>query len=113
MTSHLPESIEGLPNFCDAEQQIESAVCSSRGKSLFLTQNPIDFGRIRSAFANTLHMHQPLMPAGGSNFTTADIINTRSTSSKTSSELFTNVSQRKPELQRFSCRGASKTGQVL
>jgi hypothetical protein len=73
-TFHLPESIEGPPNFCGAEQQIESAVCSSRGKSLFLAQNRSDFGRIRSAFANALHMHQPLIPAGGSNLTTADII---------------------------------------
>jgi len=76
MTFHLPESIEGLPNFCGAEQQIESAVCSSRGKSVLLAQNRIDFGHIRSAFANALHMHhtwapckvicngQPLRPSG-------------------------------------------------
>ncbi len=74
MTFHLPESIEGLPNFCGAEQQIESAVCSSRGKSLFLAQKRIDLGRIRSAFANALHMHQPFIPAGGPNLTTAEII---------------------------------------
>ena len=74
MTFHLPESIEGLPNFCGAEQQIESAVCSSRGKSLFLAQKRVDFGRIRSAFANALHMHQPFIPAGGPNLTTAEII---------------------------------------
>ena len=74
MTSHLPESIDGLPNFCGAEDQVESAVGSGRGKRLFLPPSRIDFGRIRSAFANALHMHQPLIPAGGSNLTTAEII---------------------------------------
>jgi hypothetical protein len=34
----------------------------------------MDFGRARSAFANALHMHQPLIPAGGSDLGTAAVI---------------------------------------
>ena len=34
----------------------------------------IDFGSIRSAFAVALHMHQPLIPAGGGDLATAEII---------------------------------------
>ena len=74
MASQLPEYIDGLPNFCGAENQVESAVQSTQGKSLSLPQSWIDFGRIRSAFANALHMHQPLIPAGGGDLTSAEII---------------------------------------
>jgi hypothetical protein len=34
----------------------------------------MDFGRIKSAYAITLHMHQPLIPAGGGGLRTAEII---------------------------------------
>ena len=34
----------------------------------------IDFGGIRSAFAIALHMHQPLVPAGGGDLHTAAVI---------------------------------------
>jgi len=34
----------------------------------------VDFPNINSAFAIALHMHQPLIPAGGSNLATAEII---------------------------------------
>jgi len=74
MTFQLPEYIDGLPNFCGAENQVESAVQSTQGKSLSLPQSRIDFGRIRSGFANALHMHQPMIPAGGGDLTSAEII---------------------------------------
>ena len=74
MNAQLPESVEGLPNFCGAEQQVETAVHSSQSKSLFLAQSRIDFRRVRSAFANALHMHQPLIPAGGHDLQSAGII---------------------------------------
>ena len=41
---------------------------------MFLPESGIDFGRIKSAFAIALHMHQPLIPAGGGNLATAEII---------------------------------------
>jgi len=72
--SDLPEYVGSLPNICGAEAQIESALSASRSQRTFLPESGIDFGSIRSAFAIALHMHQPLIPAGGSNLTTAEII---------------------------------------
>ena len=74
MSSQMPESIDGLPNFCGAEDQVASAIQSNHGQRVFLSQSRVDFGRIRSAFANALHMHQPLVPAGGRDLTSAEII---------------------------------------
>ncbi len=70
----LPEYVDGLPNICGAEAEIERALAEAAGRSVFLPDSRIDFGRIRSAFANALHMHQPLIPAGGGDLATAEII---------------------------------------
>jgi hypothetical protein len=43
-------------------------------RSALSTQSTIDFTRIRSGFAVALHMHQPLIPAGGSDLNTAEIV---------------------------------------
>jgi hypothetical protein len=74
MISQLPEYVDRLPNICGAEQPLDSAIQSSRGNSVFLPESRIDFGRIRSVFAVALHMHQPLIPAGGGDLRTAEII---------------------------------------
>lgn len=70
----LPEQIDGLPNFCGAEEEIARAIEAARDRPVFLPESPIDFARIRSAFANALHMHQPLIPAGGPEPATAALI---------------------------------------
>ncbi len=72
--SELPEYIGSLPNICGAESQLESARRASAGRPVFLPESRIDFGNAQSAFACALHMHQPLIPAGGSNLGTAEII---------------------------------------
>jgi hypothetical protein len=41
---------------------------------IFLPECGIDFARINSGFANALHMHQPLIPAGGDDLPTAAVI---------------------------------------
>ncbi len=64
MDHNLPETIDGLPNICGAEAQITNAIASSASHTVFLHDSGIDFGRIRGAFANALHMHQPLIPCG-------------------------------------------------
>ena len=46
----------------------------ARSGPFYLPQSGIDFGRIRSAFAIALHMHQPLIPAGGGDLHTAAVI---------------------------------------
>ncbi len=70
----LPEYIDGLPNICGSESTVEQAVQPSRGRNVFLADSHLDFGRIRSAAAIALHMHQPLIPAGGAEIRTAAII---------------------------------------
>ncbi len=73
--NELPETIDGLPNICGFEDQIAEAM-KERGPIYVGGREPggergepggIDFSRIKSAFAVALHMHQPLIPAGGGN----------------------------------------------
>ena len=59
----LPEYVDGLPNLCGAEPLIARAARASA--PAFLPDSPIDFPRVRAGFAIALHMHQPLIPAGG------------------------------------------------
>lgn len=65
--STLPEYIDGLPNICGSE----SALAVARAKT---TPHGIDFSRLNSACAIALHMHQPLIPAGGPDLQTAEVI---------------------------------------
>jgi len=71
-TTTLPVQIDGLPNICGHEAAIADAM--HRPGPVYLPDSRIDFGRIRSCFANALHMHQPLIPAGGENLKTARVI---------------------------------------
>jgi hypothetical protein len=68
----LPEYIDGLPNICGSEELIAEATSGSG--PAYLNESGIDFGRIRSAFSIALHMHQPLIPAGGSDLRTAAVV---------------------------------------
>jgi hypothetical protein len=68
----LPETIGALPNLCGSEDLIREAV--SRSGPFYLPESGIDFGRIKSCFANALHMQQPLIPAGGDDLRTAAVI---------------------------------------
>jgi len=72
--AQLPEYVEGLPNICGWESQIENVIAESRGRAVFLPESSIDFGRLKAAFSCALHMHQPLIPAGGHNLQSAEII---------------------------------------
>jgi hypothetical protein len=71
--STLPEYVDGWPNLSGSESLVEQIV-RDRGEQVFLPESRIDFGGINSAFAVALHMHQPLIPAGGHDLTTAEII---------------------------------------
>jgi hypothetical protein len=70
----LPEYIDNLPNICGSEMLIESVVRPDRDRAVFSPESRINFGGINSAFAIALHMHQPLIPAGGQDLRTAAII---------------------------------------
>jgi len=62
----IPEIIDGLPNISGSEDLVERAVKEGAKKELYLNQTPLDFNRIKSTVAIALHMHQPLITAGGS-----------------------------------------------
>jgi hypothetical protein len=69
---HLPEIVDGLPNICGAESQVEEA---THGRQpVFLPDTNLRLDRLRAVFAVALHMHQPLIPAGGGDLKNADII---------------------------------------
>ncbi len=72
--SQLAEYVDGLPNLCGAEPLIEQTVRASRDRLVFLPESRVDFARIRAACAIALHMHQPLIPAGGSDLHNAALI---------------------------------------
>lgn len=69
----LSEIIDGLPNICGSERVIEQAV-QQRERGAFPAEKGFDFTQVRSAAAIVLHMHQPLIPAGGGDPQTAAII---------------------------------------
>jgi hypothetical protein len=72
MDDFLLESVNGLPNLTGSEQSIAHAM--AKNDPVFLPESDIDFAAIRSAFAIGLHMHQPLIPAGGGDLRTASVI---------------------------------------
>ena len=70
--SDLLENINGLPNLSGAEDRVAAAV--RKTGQIFLGENGVNFARIKSGFAIALHMHQPLIPAGGQDIRTAAVI---------------------------------------
>jgi hypothetical protein len=71
--NELAESLDGLPNLCGREALIDE-VTHARPRASLLPESRIDFARLRSAATIALHMHQPLIPAGGDDLPTAAII---------------------------------------
>jgi hypothetical protein len=70
----LPEYVDSLPNLCGSEQTVEAAIAAGRHRPVFLDETSVDIAGIDSAFAIALHMHQPLIPAGGPDLRTAAIV---------------------------------------
>ena len=74
MTIAIPEYVDGLPTIAGREAELDSAIRAAGKKEFFRPESRIDFGRLKSACAIALHMHQPLIPAGGHDLRTAAII---------------------------------------
>ncbi len=70
----LQEYIDGIPNISGSEEMIAAAIAGRRTEPVFLPESRIAFNSINSACAIALHMHQPLIPAGGSDLRNAEII---------------------------------------
>lgn len=70
----LPEYVDGLPNICGSEKQVEETVKASRDKAIYVKPDGKPFDGIRAVAAIALHQHQPLIPAGGGDLRTAALI---------------------------------------
>jgi len=68
--NQLAEYVDGLPNICGAEDQVTAVTTAPSPR---ITRG-IDLGRIKSAFAIALHMHQPLTFAGSGDLSTAEVV---------------------------------------
>jgi len=71
--SQLELYINDIPNICGSDALIEDAI-KNRPDTVYLQNSDIDFNNIRSTCAIALHMHQPLIPAGGDDLQTAALI---------------------------------------
>ncbi|MGB5547380.1 MAG: hypothetical protein WBM74_12480, partial [Polyangiales bacterium] len=71
MTTEIPEFIGDLPNICGEEQRLAQA---RMGEPVPPSESDVDFAGARSCVAVALHMHQPLIPAGGAELSTAKLI---------------------------------------
>jgi len=68
----LSEIVDGLPNICGAEAQVEEI---TRAQSpVYLNETNLRLDRLQAVFAVAMHMHQPLIPAGGNDLRTAELI---------------------------------------
>ena len=72
--NELTQTHNGLPEICGPEKTVVETMRTDGKHSTASTQSSIDFSRIRSGFAIALHMHQPLIPAGGPDLKTAEIV---------------------------------------
>lgn len=70
--SPIPEIVNGLPNISGHEAQVEAV--TSRRDPVYLNETNLRLDRLQSVCAIALHMQQPLIPAGGGDLSTADII---------------------------------------
>lgn len=64
-----PEIVDGLPNLCGHE-----TIIAGVRRQLLSVADASAWQGVRSACAIALHMHQPLIPAGGPDLRTAEII---------------------------------------
>jgi hypothetical protein len=70
--SDWPDRVNGVPNISGHEAEVAQA--TAHDGVVFRDASAVDFGSIRSAFAIALHQHQPLIPAGGDDLSTAAVI---------------------------------------
>ena len=68
----IPEIIDGLPNISGHEADVESV--TARREPVYLRETDLKLDRIQSACSIALHMQQPLIPAGGGDPRSADLI---------------------------------------
>ena len=71
----LAEYVDGLPNLSGEEGLIAATIAEAGAHRIYSMADSEDpFAGIQSAFTIALHMHQPLIPAGGGDLHTAALI---------------------------------------
>ena len=71
----LPEWVDGLPNLSGEEALIAATIEDASKRRVYpMPESGILSKGSSSAFAIALHMHQPLIPAGGDDLRTAELI---------------------------------------
>lgn len=70
--SPIPEIVDGLPNICGHEAQVE--VITSAREPVYLHETNLRLDKLQAVCAIALHMQQPLIPAGGTDLRSADTI---------------------------------------
>lgn len=70
--STMPEIVQGLPNICGHDKEVEAI--TARKDHVYLHETNLRLDRLQAVCAIALHMQQPLIPAGGDNLATADLI---------------------------------------
>ena len=68
----MPDIVDGLPNICGADAQVEEVTRSRH--PVFLHETNLQLDRLQAVFSIALHMQQPLIPVGGEDLLTAEII---------------------------------------
>ena len=62
----VAEFVDGLPNLSGEEELIAATIAGAATRRVYpMPESGDPFAGINSAFAVALHMHQPLIPAGG------------------------------------------------
>lgn len=74
MSLVLSEYVDGLPNLAGHEAELAARIAAAAHREVFRPESPIRFDQIKAAAAIALHMHQPLIPAGGGDLHTATVI---------------------------------------
>jgi hypothetical protein len=68
----IPEIVDGLPNFCGSEGLLDEVTRSQQ--PVYVGETNLQLDRLQATFAVALHMHHPLIPAGGEDLRTAELI---------------------------------------
>ncbi len=68
------EHVDRLPSISGDERRVSQARQAARDGATSVHESQVDFAKVRSCAAVALHMHQPLIPAGGAELKSAKLI---------------------------------------
>lgn len=71
---NIPEYDKDLPVVAGYESAVEEIMAGAKERTPFADESPYELDNLEAACCVALHMHQPLIPAGGGDLQTADLI---------------------------------------